>query len=101
MEIEEQSEGPPRLATATLRGLRPLLATALRLVDDALAKAPAAIVRLLEREGREMAVRDIVDALQVAGRDVTEDAVSQACHRLAAAETIQRVRHGVYARRAG
>ena len=99
-------------AAETLRGLRPLLVTLLSRVDNALVgddpdaalragKTPAAIVRLLEREGREMALAQIVDALQVAGRDVTEAAVSQACHRLAAAETIQRVRHGVYARRAG
>lgn len=47
-----------------------------------------------------MSLAQIVDSLQVAGRDVTEAAVSQACHRLASAETIQRVRHGVYARRA-
>ena len=92
-----------------LRDLRPLIVTLLQRVYDAIVppgddlrtgKTPAAIVRLLEREGREMTLAQIVDALQVAGRGVTEAAVSQACHRLAAAGTIQRVRHGVYARRA-
>lgn len=91
----------------TLRGLRALAATLVARIDAALveheaeaariAALPAvtrgrtnpAIVAVLSTLG-PMKAGDVAEHLRKAGRDVTDDAVYQACHRMAAAGALRR-----------
>lgn len=87
-----------------LEGLRKTIGFALARIDEILAvpddvakgRTPAVIVTVLERTGREMSPREVFEALTCAGREVTEDAVYQACKRLADAGTIERPKSGRY-----
>lgn len=90
----------------TLHDLRRLAATLLARVDAAIAEHEAAaalraqpslangrtnpaIVMVLSTLG-PMKPGDVAERLRQAGRDVTDDAVYQACHRMAVAGTLQR-----------
>ena len=88
--------------------LRKLLEYALHRLDEVLVgaspksdlatgKTPAAIVRALTSAGRPLKPADIREMLTSAGREVSSDAVYQACHRLAKARTIQKADVGRYA----
>lgn len=89
----------------TLRDLRRLAATLLARVDEAIGEAERvaslpvdelargrtnpAIVAVLSTFG-PMKPGDVAEHLRRAGRDVTDDAVYQACHRMAIAGTLRR-----------
>lgn len=90
----------------TLRGLHALATTLVARINDALVehaqqtalrepsalargKTPAAIVTLLRAAG-PMKPGEVAHRLREAGRDVSKEAVQQACHRLAKARTLRK-----------
>lgn len=90
----------------TLRGLHALATTLVARINDALVehaqqtalrepnaltrgRTPAAIVTLLRAAG-PMRPGEVAHRLREAGRDVSKEAVQQACHRLAKVGTLRK-----------